>query len=161
MSFDTVFGATQPLAFCSILIPSNPRPAPPPRVRAHIYSLYLLTRTHTHTYVYRHTYSTVAHTTLIAMSQKLALALSFALNLQLALSAAAHNPNNGQKRAPTLVERGPPYPTGSGYDAVPLSSIVPLSPGTPRVSSPAPKLTNFSRVLFKCLTCAIYLSRWV
>jgi peptidoglycan/xylan/chitin deacetylase (PgdA/CDA1 family) len=74
------------------------------------------------------------------MSQKLALALSLALNLQLALSAAAHNPNNGQKRAPspTLVERGPPYPTGSGYDPVPLSSIVPLSPEYSSNTLPVP-----------------------
>ena len=65
------------------------------------------------------------------MSQKLALVLS------LALSAAAQ-----KKRAPspTLFERGPPYPTGPGYDVVPLASIVPLSPGerttrrTPRSS---------------------------
>ena len=73
------------------------------------------------------------------MSQKLALVLS----LHLALSAVAHNPNNEQKRAPspTLLERGPPYPTGSGYDAVPLSSIVPLSPGKYAESpSPAPPL---------------------
>lgn len=61
------------------------------------------------------------------MSRKLTLVVS----LHLALSAAAPNPNDGQKRAPspTLLERGPPYPTGPGYDAVPLSSIVPLSPG--------------------------------
>ncbi len=59
--------------------------------------------------------------------------LALVLTLHLALSAAAHNPDNGQKRAPappTLVERGPPYPTGSGYDVVPLESIISLSPGT-------------------------------
>ena len=57
--------------------------------------------------------------------------LALVLSLHLALSAAALNLNNGQKRAPspTLLERGPPYPTGTGYDALPLSSIVPLSPG--------------------------------
>ena len=68
------------------------------------------------------------------MSQKLAVVLSLALSA----AAVAHNPNK-QKRAPSptleLVERGPPYPTGSGYDVVPLASIVPLSPGELHLTS--------------------------
>jgi peptidoglycan/xylan/chitin deacetylase (PgdA/CDA1 family) len=64
------------------------------------------------------------------MSQKLSISLSLSLAL-FAAAAAAHNiPPHQHKRAPspTLFERGPPYPSGTGYDVVPLSSIVTLSP---------------------------------
>jgi hypothetical protein len=64
------------------------------------------------------------------MPRTVATVAPVALVLSLALSAAAHNLDR-QKRTPTptLLKRGPPYPTGTGYDVVPLASIVPLSPG--------------------------------
>ena len=90
------------------------------------------------------------------MSQKLAFVLS------LALSAAAHELHDahGLKRtpSPTILARGPPYPTGPGYDVVPLASIVPLSPGQPVLVFSAPALlahtlTRIRRVLLKYDTC--------
>ena len=72
------------------------------------------------------------------MSQKLALVLS------LALSAAAHDVHKVQRApSPTIQARGPPYPTGPGYDVVPLASIVPLSPGQPPVLSIFPYADSY------------------
>ena len=57
----------------------------------------------------------------------------FALVLSLALSAHVHGYHSHARRAPspTMEARGDPYPTGAGYDVVPLDQIVPLSPGQP------------------------------
>ena len=87
------------------------------------------------------------------MTNKLALVFS------LALSAAAHEINRPKRApSPTIVERAFPYPTGPGYDVVPLSSIVPLSPGEPALVFYLSTLTDIPRVFLKSCTRPIHLS---